>query len=207
MSESPQYSQRRRRNLCSSSGISIDIRFTFDSSDIRIHIGLILNKSLLSNTLKADNLSGAHNMKLSLAFALVLGCVVFAYAQDPAAVRPVENAPGKWTRFKLTEEKISIEFPRLPVRTDSENVCTQSKSSLFFSYSDGTVYEMQVVGRTKGSIPEWCTDRSIIGEKSITGRISDIRQRMQVTETSERLWNRNAKVLHRSSRIERYFDG
>ncbi|HEY2847753.1 MAG TPA: hypothetical protein VGI80_08040, partial [Pyrinomonadaceae bacterium] len=45
------------------------------------------------------------------------------------------TAPASWQTFKLSEQNLSFELPKLPLRLDNSNPCTQTDVIALYAYT------------------------------------------------------------------------
>ena len=87
------------------------------------------------------------------------------------------SAPVKWQNYKISEEKVTIMFPKLPVKLDSSNVCEEIETKHFYAYADEVVYEMKIIEKSKQRIPDYCPEKEYFSAESFTNNIADFQSR------------------------------
>ena len=118
-----------------------------------------------------------HSTILSI---LLLICASSVFAQADAA-----TAPAVWERYKLGDEKISIELPKMPVRIGSQNLCLNFDKSSYFAYADESIYEVTVVAKSSLPIPVRCGSREVFSDATLTARLTELRSgKPEMAETS-----------------------
>lgn len=81
-------------------------------------------------------------------------------------------APIKWQSYKISEEKVKIMFPKLPVRLDTSHVCEEIYVRHFYAYADEVVYEMKIIEKSKEKIPAICPEKEFFSAESFTKSLS-----------------------------------
>ncbi len=66
------------------------------------------------------------------------------------------TAPTKWDRYTIKEKKLSLLFPKLPVRVDSSDNCLNIDTSSFAAYADGIAYYFAFVSKSDSKISKSC---------------------------------------------------
>ena len=62
--------------------------------------------------------------KSILIFLLIIICSINSFAQSDS-----NSAPVKWQKYKISDEKVQIKFPKFPVKLDFNNRCQEITGS------------------------------------------------------------------------------
>ncbi len=104
-------------------------------------------------------------IKASMTLLLSLVFAGVAQAQTPT------DAPIDWTTYKLGNHKISVSFPKLPIRFDQNDLCNQKRTEYFLAYAEEAVYKLTVVKRDKPDFPvSFCRTTSDFGIDTLNAR-------------------------------------
>lgn len=138
-------------------------------------------------------------MRKAVSLAILLAVLsLFASAQsDDAKASPSPAAETPWTRYKVSSEKISIEFPTLPVRQDSEDICSQIKRTALYAFRNDVVYELVTVSKLKKSVPVFvCPGRRTgFDERRITDRVDELRESNPTSISAQKISAREATAF------------
>ena len=111
------------------------------------------------------------------------------------------DAPVDWTAYKIGDHKLSISFPKLPIRFSHSDWCNEKRTEYFTAYADEVVYTLMVVQREKPNFALSCTSSSKFGRETLNGRRAELEKngaKLVAGEPTE-LWSnttasRNSKV-------------
>lgn len=87
------------------------------------------------------------------------------------------SAPVKWENYKITEKKLTLQFPKLPVRLDFTNLCQQTITNTYYAYADEVVYEFKVHEKAKEKIPDNCILRQNFDESNFKNYLKEMQTR------------------------------
>jgi len=100
------------------------------------------------------------------------------------------DAPIDWTPYKIGDHKLSISFPKLPIRTDQADLCNEKKTDYFLAYAEEVVYKLTVVKRQKPAFPiSFCRTSSNFGIETLNAR------RAELEKSSEKISSDGATEL------------
>lgn len=82
------------------------------------------------------------------------------------------ESPVKWEKFRIGDFKVSISFPKLPIRFEQEDICNEKRSDYFVAYAEQRVYKLTVVSRQRrpGNFVSLCRSSSKFGKPSLETR-------------------------------------
>jgi TonB family protein len=112
------------------------------------------------------------------------------------------DAPIEWVTYKINDHKLSISFPKLPIRYDQTDHCNEKRTEYFTSYAREVVYTLTVVRREKPKFSMGlCTSTSKFGRVTLEARRAELGKDAQLMSTSDQLelWLR--KTDNQSSKI------
>lgn len=112
------------------------------------------------------------------------------------------DAPVNWTTYKIGDHRLSISFPKLPIRFESKDGCNEKSTEYFFAYAEEVIYTLTVVKKEKATFPSYyCPSKSKFGVKSLNARRAVLEQAGEKASTTgePELWtskagNREVKV-------------
>ena len=108
-------------------------------------------------------------IKVSMTFLLSLMLVCVAQAQSPT------DAPIDWTAYKIGDHKLSIRFPKLPIRFDQGDLCNEKRSDYFLAYAQEVAYKLTVVKREKPAFAlSVCRNSSKFGIDTLNARRAEL---------------------------------
>lgn len=87
------------------------------------------------------------------------------------------DAPIDWTLYRIGDHKLSISFPKLPIRFDQSDLCNEKRSEHFIAYAEEVVYRLTVVRRERSQI--WinlCGSTSKFGVDTLNARRAELRK-------------------------------
>ncbi len=113
------------------------------------------------------------------------------------------DAPIEWTTYKISNHKLSISFPKLPIRTDQNDLCNEKRTEYFFAYAAEVIYKLTVVKREKPDFPvSFCRSSSDFGIATLNARRAELQKNSDriSSDGATELWSsrpgaRNEKVL------------
>ncbi len=123
---------------------------------------------------------------------LTILLIIYAYVAQSLAQ---SNAPVKWSKYKVADAKLAILLPKLPVRYDLSNSCSQIESSEYWVYADDTVYGFRVVSKSKQKPPDWCREKRRFGRLTMDERLRELRNGS--SETSKFKSENFGRLVHK----------
>ncbi len=124
-------------------------------------------------------------IKVSMTFLLSLIFAALAQAQAPT------DAPIDWTAYKIDSHKLSISFPKLPIRFDMGDLCNQKRTENFLAYAEEVVYKLTVVKREQPDFNlNFCRTSSKFGIDTLNARRAELQNTSVKTSTdgATELW-------------------
>ena len=109
--------------------------------------------------------------KLILSAFLLLSLSFIALSQNGT------SAPAAWQRYQITDRKISIEFPKLPVVIARPVGCSELEKSSYFAYASEAVYELTIASKPK-QVSANCRVNKKFGEALLVERLRDTARRV-----------------------------
>jgi len=109
------------------------------------------------------------NLSLLVLFTVALAVSVFAQ-DDPSTASIV------WEKYRITDQKLSISFPKLPTVITNSGGCSRAERRSYYAYADGVVYEVTVVAKNKLWRPGGCPyQEQPFGPELVKERLNEIR--------------------------------
>lgn len=84
-------------------------------------------------------------------------------------------APVKWETYRVSERKISILLPKLPVLIRNKQICSQQTFEKFAVFAGDSVYGINIVSKLNEKIPFFCSPAKEFGKDSFPLRLSEIK--------------------------------
>jgi TonB family protein len=107
---------------------------------------------------------------------------LFALSGEVSA-QAENSAPVLWERYKITEKKISIELPKMPVLINGALFCTESAKVSYFAYAGEAIYELTISSRSKLNTVG-CAKVTRFNDALLAERLATIRSSGDMTEAS-----------------------
>lgn len=86
----------------------------------------------------------------------------------------LNSAPVKWEYYKSSKDKLSVLFPKLPVKIFSVDRCRQKTVTTYYAYADEAVYEFKIYEKSKDKIPEYCISKEKFTKESFSNYVNEI---------------------------------
>ncbi len=81
---------------------------------------------------------------------LIIAVVVLSSVLAGFSQTPQNTAPVKWERYGVSGTTISLLLPKLPIRIDSNDPCSERKLSTYWAYAENAAYMVRVVTKQSG---------------------------------------------------------
>lgn len=107
--------------------------------------------------------------KLIILFLTLFFGINTGYSQKSGS----DLAPVKWERYRA-EQKISVLFPKMPVRFLYDNNCSEILRQDYLVYSLDIVYGMNIYSRQKRKLPDFCPVKAYFDKNSFSERIGQL---------------------------------
>ncbi len=133
-------------------------------------------------------------------FSIAAAFTLSIFSQTTQAVAPI-----KWEKYRVSGSDISIDFPKLPVRVDSQNPCDEIRWSMYLAYAESSVYVLKVVTKYK-SDNSYCTKKRKFGKDLFDSVIAVSRNAGGKETVSEIGDLKNVIVFDRSTAAHFYID-
>lgn len=128
---------------------------------------------------------------------LLFGTALFSQAIPD--LKPYSTAIN-WTDYKVSSQKLSIGFPKLPVVQKQANLCSETDGASYYAYANGAVYELSWYAKSKTSIPSFCTKKTKFSKDLFSKRIEDLKaQKWGYAESETTLAGMPAIMMRASS--------
>ncbi len=85
------------------------------------------------------------------------------------------SAEVRWTEYKISSQKLSIQFPKLPVVQKQADLCSETDGASYFAYAGGVVYEFSWHAKSKTAIPDFCPTKTKFSKDLFTRRIKELK--------------------------------
>ena len=136
---------------------------------------------------------------LAIILAASVGAIV-SFGQEPTVPSPPNSAPVKWTEYRISSQKVSIQLPKLPVKRSDSDPCSEIEGSGYHAYADGVVYEFAWYAKAQEPVPQQCPAKSKFSESSFTKRLNDLRfSKLGYVESAAEIGGRPARLMRSRS--------
>ena len=117
----------------------------------------------------------------------------------------LNSAPVKWEYYKNSKDKLSIMFPKLPVKLFSADRCKQKNVTVYYAYADETVYEFKVHEKSKDKIPAYCKSKEKFTKESFSNYLNEIQSAFVNMQNINRGENQFIKLeLENSANVSKW---
>src|SRR5215213_4883943 len=113
-------------------------------------------------------------------FSLIVSLLIFnlcIFAQTEPTTAPIV-----WQKYKISEQRIALIFPKLPVFYSRKNVCREEIYDRYAVYADGVIYGFNVTSKIKGVSFSDCTNKINFGEINFINRIKELKVDLETTD-------------------------
>lgn len=100
--------------------------------------------------------------------------LIFFATSNVSAQSNKNTAPVNWEKFKITNEKITVTFPKLPVKLEFSDICNQIEGNNYYAYAEGVVYELKIFQKSEFAVPDYCPEKKEFSETSFTNYVTEI---------------------------------
>ncbi|CAN5867340.1 hypothetical protein BH20ACI4_BH20ACI4_16750 [soil metagenome] len=84
------------------------------------------------------------------------------------------SAAVKWGKYKISKDKIEIVFPKLPVRLEWGDICSQTLTNSYYAFADEVVYEFKIFKKSENEIPGYCSEPKKFSEQNFTNYFANL---------------------------------
>jgi len=112
--------------------------------------------------------------KLEIMKKLLLPFVVFLLATFSNAQATNNTAPVSWERYQMTQFKLSLMLPKLPLITPDFEPCESRSTTIYTSYAESALYEFRVTNRIKKPVCQGARIQSF-GSATLNRRLAELR--------------------------------
>lgn len=101
--------------------------------------------------------------------------LVFIFSFCAFAQTEKYNAPIKWERYKVSDNDVSVLFPKLPILIQRANICSEEETNQYAAYASETVYGLTIVSKIKQKAPDYCNPKERFNEENFDNRLKEIK--------------------------------
>ena len=145
-------------------------------------------------------------LKLMLASIAAFLLCSTALGQKPSKDDQTHTAPIKWTEYNISSQKLSIQFPKLPVTGVVNNQCSQLNGAIYYAYAKGVIYEFEWHANSGKSIPDVCSKKTKFSKEVFDGAIDEYKRRGFVEIDEATIAGVPAQTLRASSTTSGYVE-
>ncbi|MEQ1764292.1 MAG: TonB family protein [Pyrinomonadaceae bacterium] len=101
------------------------------------------------------------------------------------------DAPVDWTTYKIGDHKLSINFPKLPIRYDQQNSCEEKRIEHFVAYAEQAVYRLSVAKKPRSISRFGCPSVAEFGVNMLNARRAELEKNSDKISTTvaTELWS------------------
>lgn len=92
-----------------------------------------------------------------------------------------ESAPVIWQKYQIPEKQISVMLPKMPLVSESVDICNEIETKTYWAYAEEVVYQVKISSKYKKADRGSCEDKRNFSEKNFTDRISEIKRNSEST--------------------------
>lgn len=127
-----------------------------------------------------------HQQLLILLIILISGFNISA--QNVSIPEEVYTAPVEWKRYKVSENGVSVLFPKLPTLFENKSACEEINRKEYAVYAEDAVYGLNITFQTTEKRPDFCSrlkDLRTFDEKRFDERVKELMAQLNVEETAK----------------------
>lgn len=115
-------------------------------------------------------------MRLLTLPALLLLCIIAPAISSHS--QEVSEAPVRWEMYRASDVRAAVLFPKLPIRFDVIDVCSESETVTYYAYAAEMAYSMRVISKKVTSYtPTFCRDFNRFGKSTLSRRREQLGER------------------------------
>lgn len=92
------------------------------------------------------------------------------------------TAPVKWERYKVSEQDVSVLFPKLPILTQKSDACIEQETNKYTAYAEGVVYGLNITYKSKQNTPDYCREKRKFDEASFKGGVKEVKASLKTKQ-------------------------
>jgi TonB family protein len=113
------------------------------------------------------------------------GGMVGGLSQAPEPDLSKYSAPVAWTTYGVRDQKLSFRMPKLPVASQSDDLCANSEGHLYYAYAAGVVYEFEWYRKSDKPIPDSCNSKKKFSEETFKEHVAELKKQSWGYKESE----------------------
>jgi len=95
------------------------------------------------------------------------------------------TAPVKWERYKVSDKSVSVLFPKLPVRIQDSNGCSERIVDKYAAYAEGIVYGLNIVYKSKKEAWADCAIKVRFDKDSFKAGIQEVKDLLKTQQETK----------------------
>lgn len=147
--------------------------------------------------------------KIPSIFLFLFGCILSANAQEgqgtgrgadssskvsTSKVSTAKTAPVKWERYKISGKNISVNFPKMPFKISSSNLCNNIESETFGTYAKQRAYVFTINSKSTNPIPDSCREKKEFTEQNFINYKKEFDRSNENVSKAEKVKYSNGEV-------------
>jgi ubiquitin len=93
------------------------------------------------------------------------------------------SAPINWELYRVSDKKVSLLLPKLPVLISESNICTQTQTYKYAVYADDVVYGLNINLKINAKVPDFCSPKKEFDKNSFRFRVNEVKNQLKSTES------------------------
>ena len=116
--------------------------------------------------------------KLLIIISLIIFCSLSIFSQTEQY-----SATVNWELYRVSDKKVSLLLPKMPVLISESNICTQTNTDKYAVYADDVIYGLNINSKLDEKVPDFCPQKREFDENSFKFRISELKNQLKTTES------------------------
>lgn len=95
------------------------------------------------------------------------------------------SAKINWEYYRISEKKVSLLLPKLPVLISESNICIQTQIDKYAVYADDVVYGLNIISKLNEKVPGFCPAKREFSEKSFNLRMDEVKNQLKTSDSKK----------------------
>lgn len=118
--------------------------------------------------------------KLFISIILIVSVALSVFGQNEQY-----SAPINWELYRVSDKKVSLLLPKLPVLISESNICTQIQTDKYAVYADDVVYGLNISSKLDEEVPDFCSPKKEFDENSFKFRVNEVKNQLKTSESKK----------------------
>ncbi|MCU1290563.1 MAG: TonB family protein [Acidobacteria bacterium] len=85
------------------------------------------------------------------------------------------SAAVKWETYKVSEQKVSVLLPKMPILIESSDLCNDLIVDTYAVYGEEVVYQLKIASKNKREIPDDCQIKNKFSQDTFKNRVAELK--------------------------------